>query len=531
MANTPIKLGPTVSPPGQFNVQSYGAVGNGIANDTAAIQAAIDAAQVAGGAVLFPTGEYAVDLSGVADPGYAISVPSGVVLRGDGQSSKILMVGVVGTPAIEQKVIFRVIGPAQDVTFDGLVFIGENNPFELVQQNQSACIELWENSYLDIKDVIVTNCVFKNLWGFSIHSPGSSLRCHVTHCLTIECANGINVNGDDSYQCFNTIYKSEGFEAAGNSINISHNIFKDVYNGAISCGGETEIGAKRRGCIVTHNIINGSTEGGGRGIVINDAICNGIVSNNTVRGTYGYAILIAKNFPESLNFGHIISDNNIVNCCGLGSPELAGIIVGGDSCVIRGNRVVDDDVADDFNLQFGIFISSNNNVIIGNYLDTTNYDLSFQSDTVGNVQAHNTMLATQQVYYAGTDSQDPLLENGKVGTAYYEKHKVALNPFYTFARRYDGKMEWGPGDTGPADTNLYRSAADTLKTDDTFVAGAGLTIGTQKLVLGAAAPVAGTWALGDTVINTAPAAGSYWGWVCVSPGTPGTWKTFGPISS
>lgn len=41
---------------------------------------------------------------------------------------------------------------------------------------------------------------------------------------------------------------------------------------------------------------------------------------------------------------------------------------------------------------------------------------------------------------------------------------------------------------------------------------------------GAAAPVAGTWKVGDRVWNTAPAGGGTPGWVCVTAGTPGTWK-------
>ncbi len=45
------------------------------------------------------------------------------------------------------------------------------------------------------------------------------------------------------------------------------------------------------------------------------------------------------------------------------------------------------------------------------------------------------------------------------------------NRFNMFA---DGKMEFGSG-TAARDTNLYRSAADTLKTDDSFVVGASLT--------------------------------------------------------
>lgn len=46
-----------------------------------------------------------------------------------------------------------------------------------------------------------------------------------------------------------------------------------------------------------------------------------------------------------------------------------------------------------------------------------------------------------------------------------------------------------------------------------------------------AAPVAGTWAVGDVVYNSAPAAAGTIGWVCTTAGTPGTWKTFGAIAA
>jgi hypothetical protein len=44
-----------------------------------------------------------------------------------------------------------------------------------------------------------------------------------------------------------------------------------------------------------------------------------------------------------------------------------------------------------------------------------------------------------------------------------------------FILKADGKMEWGGG-AGATDTNLYRSAANTLKTDDAFVVGGGFSI-------------------------------------------------------
>lgn len=46
-----------------------------------------------------------------------------------------------------------------------------------------------------------------------------------------------------------------------------------------------------------------------------------------------------------------------------------------------------------------------------------------------------------------------------------------------------------------------------------------------------AAPTTGTYKRGDIFYNSNPTSGGYIGWVCTIAGTPGTWKTFGVISS
>lgn len=48
---------------------------------------------------------------------------------------------------------------------------------------------------------------------------------------------------------------------------------------------------------------------------------------------------------------------------------------------------------------------------------------------------------------------------------------------------------------------------------------------------GSAAPTTGTWSQGDRVYDTTPSAGGKMGWVCTAGGTPGTWKTFGDITA
>jgi len=45
------------------------------------------------------------------------------------------------------------------------------------------------------------------------------------------------------------------------------------------------------------------------------------------------------------------------------------------------------------------------------------------------------------------------------------------------------------------------------------------------------APASGSYDVGDVVWNVAPVAGGYRGWICVSTGSPGTWKGFGLIQA
>ena len=46
-----------------------------------------------------------------------------------------------------------------------------------------------------------------------------------------------------------------------------------------------------------------------------------------------------------------------------------------------------------------------------------------------------------------------------------------------------------------------------------------------------APPTGGAWVVGDKLYDSAPAAAGTVGWVCTTAGTPGTWKTFGAIAA
>jgi hypothetical protein len=52
----------------------------------------------------------------------------------------------------------------------------------------------------------------------------------------------------------------------------------------------------------------------------------------------------------------------------------------------------------------------------------------------------------------------------------------------------------------------------------------------EKDKYASAAPTTGYHLVGEYRINTVPTAGGFWGFVCVTAGTPGTWKTFAAIT-
>jgi hypothetical protein len=92
-----------------YNVKDYGAAGDGSTSDTAAVQAAITAAN--GGIVYFPSGTYLVG---------SLSLPSGTTLQGEGsQVAELKWTGTTGT-------LLSNGGSANNITVTGLTLDGNN---------------------------------------------------------------------------------------------------------------------------------------------------------------------------------------------------------------------------------------------------------------------------------------------------------------------------------------------------------------------------------------------------------------------
>lgn len=98
-----------------FNVRTYGAIGNGTSDDLAPIQAAIDAANAAGGGIVFfPEGTYIVS--------NRIAPKSNVTLQGVPNVSIIKI-------SINDHIIVKVTGSLTNFTIDSMTFAGPVNEF------------------------------------------------------------------------------------------------------------------------------------------------------------------------------------------------------------------------------------------------------------------------------------------------------------------------------------------------------------------------------------------------------------------
>ena len=53
----------------------------------------------------------------------------------------------------------------------------------------------------------------------------------------------------------------------------------------------------------------------------------------------------------------------------------------------------------------------------------------------------------------------------------------------------------------------------------------------DSLPRASSAPTSGTWAYGDIVFTNAPVGGGSIGWICVQAGTPGKWRSFGTVAT
>ena len=110
-----------------------------------------------------------------------------------------------------------------------------------------------------------------------------------------------------------------------------------------------------------------------------------------------------------------------------------------------------------------------------------------------------------QQHGAGGEHSSITVPGAALATTDVFSSKISTDTSYRYIVNADGGLEWGAGGASAPDVNLYRSAADVLKTDDQLHSAADITArpgGTTAVSIGARGPAseAGIAFYGDTVL-------------------------------
>jgi hypothetical protein len=560
------KLQETVS------VKDFGAVGDGVTNDTAAIQAAIDAVSAAGGGILtFEPKTYIVrNTSGLG----CLIAKSNVSLIGAGASTVIKLGAAAGACALLYSA-----SAVSNIDIEGIVFDG-NSAVITTQDTYGVRLE-------NVTRLNVDNCVFQNLRLDGLLLGLTTLAKQVTIENSIFQNIGVVGVGANGIR----VYKSRGLLINANyfydfivspidtnptpggdletNIVVTNNYIK---NGAgwlpgyssislladrVLCQGNTIIGG---GNIVVHDysasgqttsdyrVIGNSLTNTDSGITVNQGEnSNIIIADNVIKGFVQFGIhILNPNVPASAVTNPTIVTNNIVEDTNTDvtytttNQPVCILIYNANNVLCSGNQCIKPRFA-------GIWASASSNITITDnfIINQAGYApsdlLTFNGGGIlvspggfaSPVDVDNVVINGNFVYnYLTTLSGSPSTSVRVGGICAYNDSsgaKTVENVVIT-----NNMVNQGNGigvqtfslESCFIDGNsIFNAASGRLVDTSSIQRVANPSVGSYS-----AAPSTGTWVRGDIVYNSTPASAGYVGWVCTASGTPGTWATFGLIS-
>jgi len=370
------------------SVEDYGAVGDGVTNETTVIQTAINAATTAGRTLFLPRGRiYLISNT--------VNIPTGARIYGHGATIKIT--GINGTnvyptlpsPGTDVYNAFQ-IPAAGDVEIYGLRFLGQNDPFVYRLAHQAGAIDIAVNN---TGSVVVQDCKFEYLHGYTVHAQLGTAPVHVRNCTIKNTGGTVNVNSDGSHITGNSFDTAATIETSASHGVVSGNTSVNCPHSFVIALGGRVTGAYGIGTVCKGNVIKGAD---GSGISIADGTQGYAVTGNTVYGTAKQGIIAVGGTTNKVK-NLVIGDNAVVSCGLTANPanDRYAIYVGEntENVSVVGNRVGDAALSG-HQSHTGIYaISTTGLFIAGNAVaGTSNLDIS--CDSCGNVLLGANLIAT-----------------------------------------------------------------------------------------------------------------------------------------
>lgn len=458
-----------------YNVLDFGAVGDGITDDTAAMQAAAARVSTNGGALYLPAGTYLIT-------GYFAITGSNVKVYGDGMGATVIKVGawVDGILISKDGANYPsgITGILDNITIQDLTIDGNRNGYV------NGPNDTYGNgvSFVACDNIIVRNVEVKDSAEQGIVSTHWVLSAlNLQESLVIDSC--VVLNSPANRIAIGVEGRGRSAKITNNTVAFSNNSVVAIYLGHVNGSG-----INNGYSVVANNVINGSGANS-IGVQIQDNMYNITVANNVINGC---AISIRGSSDAQSTFGYTITGNQCIDWSSAG--VLLFPMKAGDAALslISNNRIL---AASPAATSYGIYVDSKAHCI-GNIIYSA---LTAGIYVVGN----NCLITANEIDTPSGFSVDFSSSTG----SYICGNKIST------------------------DVNLSNNSTYFMNIGATVTRSSFLNVGSKRIFSSNAPPVSGSYLQGDIVLNSAPQAGSLVGWICVTAGTSGTWLSFGGIET
>ena len=526
------KLRETVS------VKDFGAVGDGVTDDTAAIQAAFTACAASGQGLHFPAGTYNAS-SALTMGNHDLFMEGKLVYT----ASTAITFLTIANPN-RREIHLRVARSAVDWSNDAMIGVrvyGDTNQIYLEEVSNFAIgVQFGIVNYFSYNTVFV-NFVVQNRIGLDLHNTDINSfvnqntfiggRCSVftNAALNGFSRYGVRITSDDTYLNNNNIFYNVNFELKASL----------VTGGAEAC----PILMERGRANAFHFCRNEDATSAGIGAAIEE--------NNSYGNFYSFAFgedsfityrgTLKNSYIETLLFSFGDQDIKYITLDSGPVYKRANYYNGTDQVSIDGLQFHASASSTPVSASSAATLSSTAVTLVSSIGVGTFAKLEgaqkFQVKAMGT--------GAFRVAVAAFDSAGTRLTSGTHITG------TAANSF-TYITSFGGVYRIGADITAGEIVQFSIQDSAVASIEIIVVGGTSTSLDLISLEiyadtpvttylsvpemrsrdkLGTAAPSAGTWVQGDVVWNATPSAGGTMGWVCTTGGTPGTWKTFGAIAA